>query len=221
MENGIFTHTLQQESVLQNHSVLHIVFSRLQFSGNCVVPFGGGENWVWTRASFVPPLKQHHLNQTVTGSIQKGLYLNCSWCGQRTSQHYAVLNTSWLWSRMTLGIGTPEQLHEEAARCRCSPLGPRSSWGSDRCPLSLPSDLTVKIPSFASAASSLRGTLCLGPYLWQGRAACYNACIALPVEGHGPSGGCAICEQAAFGNRAASTAQMWRWGEMSLTATWS
>lgn len=95
---------------------------------------GGGEKWVWTRASFVPRLKQYHLNQASVGSIQKGLYLNCDWCGLHTSQHYAVLNASWLCSRMTLGVGTPEQLHEAAARRSCSPLGPRSGWGSDRQP---------------------------------------------------------------------------------------
>lgn len=77
-------------------------------------------------------LSNINLNRTIIGSIQKGLYLNCDWLGQHTSQHYAELSTSWLWSRMTLGIGTPEQLCQEAACLHCSLLGRRNGPGSDR-----------------------------------------------------------------------------------------
>lgn len=73
-------------------------------------------------------------------------------------------------------------------------------------PLSLPSDLTIKIPASVAAASSLCRTL------WWGQTCCYKACVTAPVEEHGARGG-GIWEKAGLGSKEISTAhvaQMWR-----------
>lgn len=155
MANDIFTSNIAaRASVAKLSCITHHLFQAPAFRKLCS-SLGGGENWVWTRASFVPELKQYHLYQTTTGSIQKSLYLNCDWGCQYRSQHYVVLNSPWLVQN------DPCHRNSRTITQSSSPLPLQSSDISEDVTNGLFS-LPFKIPSFAAAARSMSGMLCLG-----------------------------------------------------------